>query len=76
MSQITAVTVRYDMLATAKSMHTVQTRLQDEEIQQVIKEIDDIRNQYMDEYNQLRADYADLFRNKLEKLQKLLNPDK
>ena len=76
MSQITAVTVRYDMLATAKSMHAVQTRLQDEEIQQVIKEIDDIRNQYMDEYNQLRADYADLFRNKLEKLQKLLNPDK
>lgn len=64
------------MLAMCKSMLTVSTRLQDDEIQQIIKEIDDIRNQYMDEYNQLRADYADLFRVKLERLQKLLNPDK
>lgn len=70
----TTVTIRYDMLAAASTtMKTVYTRLRDEEIQQLIGEIDDIRKNYIEELSELREEYSSQLQMKLIRLQQLLN---
>lgn len=72
----TTVTIRYDMIAAATStMKTVYTRLKDKEIQQLISEIDDIRNNYIKDLSELRSEYAAQLKMKMLRLQQLLNSE-